>query len=57
MENLPFWLLTVAYSAHILEEYMLDWRGWAQQISKMSLSWTDFFLPILRSSSWVFPVP
>ncbi|MDR3057010.1 MAG: HXXEE domain-containing protein [Prevotella sp.] len=43
MENLPFWLLTVAYSAHIMEEYTLDWRGWAQQMSNMQLSWTEFF--------------
>jgi hypothetical protein len=44
MENLPFWLLTVAYSAHIMEEYTLDWRNWAQQISGMQLSWPEFFI-------------
>lgn len=37
------WILTVAYTAHILEEYMLDWRGWTQKISGIALGWTDFF--------------
>jgi hypothetical protein len=30
MDNLPIWVLTVAYAGHILEEYVLDWRKWAQ---------------------------
>ena len=44
MDNLPFWLLTVAYAGHILEEYVLDWRGWAQETSKLKLEWTEFFV-------------
>lgn len=44
MDNLPFWVLTVAYSAHILEEYVLDWRGWAQQTSGLKMEWTEFFV-------------
>lgn len=44
MENVPLWMLTVAYAAHILEEYTLDWRGWAQETSKLKLEWTEFFV-------------
>ena len=44
MYNLPFWMLTVAYTGHILEEYVFDWRRWAQETSGLSLDWTEFFI-------------
>lgn len=44
MENVPFWILTVAYSAHILEEYVLDWKSWAQQTSGLKMEWAEFFV-------------
>jgi len=44
MDNLPFWVLTVAYAGHILEEYVLDWRKWAQETSKLKLEWGEFFV-------------
>ncbi len=44
MDTLPLWILTVAYAAHILEEYMLDWRGWTLQISGITLGWNEFFV-------------
>ena len=44
MDNLPFWLLTVAYAGHILEEYILDWRTWAQETSKFELEWGEFLV-------------
>jgi hypothetical protein len=44
MENLPFWILTVAYAGHILEEYTLDWRKWAQETSKLKIEWAEFFI-------------
>jgi len=44
VENLPFWILTVAYAGHILEEYVLDWRKWAQETSKLKLEWSEFFV-------------
>jgi len=44
MDNLPFWILTVAYAGHILEEYVFDWRSWAQETSGLSLDWTEFFI-------------
>ena len=42
LENLIFWLLTAAYAAHIAEEYFLDWRSWAMQVSGFELKWRDF---------------
>ena len=44
MENIPFWVLTVAYLAHILEEYMLDWKTWAEQTSGLKMEWSEFFV-------------
>ncbi|MDR0682195.1 MAG: HXXEE domain-containing protein [Dysgonamonadaceae bacterium] len=44
MDNLPFWILTVAYTGHIFEEYVLDWRKWAQNTSKLKFEWTEFFI-------------
>jgi hypothetical protein len=44
MDNLPFWILTTAYAGHILEEYVLDWRKWAQETSKLKLEWSEFFI-------------
>jgi len=44
MDNLPFWILTVAYAGHILEEYVLDWRKWAEETSKLRMEWTEFFV-------------
>lgn len=44
MDNLPFWILTVAYAAHILEEYALNWKKWAQEVSNLQLEWTEFFV-------------
>jgi len=44
MDHLPFWILTVAYAGHILEEYVLDWRKWAQETSGLKLEWAEFFI-------------
>jgi hypothetical protein len=44
MDNLPFWILTVAYAGHILEEYVLDWRRWTVEVSGLQLEWTEFFI-------------
>lgn len=44
MENVPFWTLTVAYAAHILEEYVLDWKSWAEKTSNLKMEWSEFFI-------------
>lgn len=38
------WLLTALYAAHILEEYQLGWRSWAQKTIGIPVTWTDFYL-------------
>lgn len=44
MDNVPFWALTVAYAAHILEEYILNWKDWAEKTSNMTMKWSEFFV-------------
>ena len=44
MDTLPLWILTIAYLAHIAEEYFLDWRKWVESVSGYRLSWKDFFI-------------
>ena len=43
MDTLPLWVLAAAYAAHIIEEYCLDWRKWAESISKFKPTWAEFF--------------
>jgi hypothetical protein len=38
------WLATACYGVHILEEYQLDWRGWARTTLKLPVEWTDFYV-------------
>ncbi len=38
------WLGMAAYAAHILEEYTLDWRGWARAVLGLPVEWNDFYV-------------
>lgn len=38
------WLATAAYAIHILEEFTLDWRGWARAVVGLPVEWADFYL-------------
>jgi hypothetical protein len=38
------WISTIAYGIHALEEYMLDWRDWAQAVIKLPVTWADFYV-------------
>jgi uncharacterized protein with HXXEE motif len=38
------WLGMAAYAAHILEEYMFDWRGWARAVLGLPAEWNDFYV-------------
>jgi len=38
------WLAVAAYAMHILEEYALDWRNWAQNILGLPAEWRDFYV-------------
>jgi hypothetical protein len=44
MDKYIFWLLIIAYSAHILEEYFMDWKKWVYILTKINISWNDFYL-------------
>ncbi len=38
------WVVTMAYAAHILEEYTLDWKTWATRALKLNVSWSNFYV-------------
>jgi hypothetical protein len=38
------WVAGAAYSIHMLEEYMYNWKDWANNILKLPVSWTDFYI-------------
>lgn len=38
------WLGMAAYAMHILEEYMLDWRGWSRAVLGLPTEWNDFYV-------------
>jgi hypothetical protein len=38
------WLGMAAYAAHILEEYILDWRNWAKHVLGLPAEWNDFYV-------------
>jgi hypothetical protein len=44
MDKYIFWLLIIAYSAHILEEYFMDWKKWVYTLTKINISWSEFYL-------------
>jgi hypothetical protein len=38
------WVATAAYGLHILEEYELNWRGWARTVLKLPVDWNAFYV-------------
>lgn len=38
------WLALAAYALHILEEFSLDWRGWAREVLGLPVEWADFYI-------------
>jgi hypothetical protein len=38
------WLALAAYAAHMLEEYMFDWRNWARTVIGLPVEWSDFYM-------------
>ncbi len=38
------WLATAAYGLHVLEEFALDWRGWARAVIGLPVEWSDFYV-------------
>lgn len=38
------WLSTAAYALHVVEEFTLDWRGWARNVLGLPVEWPHFYL-------------
>lgn len=38
------WGLVAAAGLHVAEEFLLDWRAWAEQLSGLSLTWDRFWV-------------
>lgn len=38
------WLCVAAYGVHVLEEYVFDWRNWAEQVLHLPARWDDFYV-------------
>jgi hypothetical protein len=38
------WVATAAYGAHILEEFVLDWKAWANTVHHLSVYWPAFYV-------------
>jgi hypothetical protein len=36
------WICLFAYAMHILEEFLLDWKGWATRFLKLEAHWDHF---------------
>ena len=44
MNNLIFWAALIAYAIHILEEFFYDWKSWAQNVLKLQVEWSGFYV-------------
>lgn len=42
--QIMLWLCVAAYGAHVLEEYVFDWRNWAEQVLHLPARWDDFYV-------------
>jgi hypothetical protein len=38
------WVATAAYGLHILEEFMFDWKTWANKVLKLPVDWPTFYV-------------
>jgi hypothetical protein len=38
------WVATAAYGLHALEEFMLDWKDWANSVLKLPVDWPIFYV-------------
>jgi hypothetical protein len=38
------WVVTAAYGLHALEEFMLDWKTWANKVLKLPVDWPIFYV-------------
>lgn len=38
------WIATAAYGLHALEEYMFDWKNWANRVLHLPVDWPGFYV-------------
>lgn len=38
------WLCLGAYGVHVLEEFVFDWKNWAEQVLHLPARWDDFYV-------------
>ena len=38
------WVATAAYGLHALEEFMLDWKTWANKVLNLPVDWPQFYV-------------
>ena len=38
------WVALGAYAIHMLEEFMLDWKGWANRVLHLPVDWPGFYV-------------
>ena len=39
-----FWVATAAYGIHALEEFMFDWKTWANRVLHLPVDWPTFYV-------------
>lgn len=38
------WVALAAYAVHMLEEFMLDWKNWANRVLHLPVDWPQFYV-------------
>jgi hypothetical protein len=38
------WIALASYAIHILEEFMFDWKNWANKVLGLPVTWPDFYV-------------
>ena len=38
------WVATAAYGLHMLEEFMFDWKTWANKVLRLPVDWPTFYV-------------
>jgi Protein of unknown function with HXXEE motif len=39
-----FWVAMAAYALHMMEEFFYDWKSWANNILKLPVDWSGFYV-------------
>jgi hypothetical protein len=42
MEQYIFWILIIAYLAHVMEEYYFNWKEWVYTLTGINIPWYEF---------------